>query len=115
MLNTQTTVPKQILLRLPDVLAEKLARSVAPRQRNNYILSLVSRDLESKEVARSRLLTDAALRMNEIEAANPELASEGREWTDAVLTDDENDGRDQETFEREWALSQAAMPPLPQK
>ena len=115
MLNTQTPAPRQVLLRLPDALAEKLARAVAPRQRNRYILELVSRDLESRELARSALLTKAAIRMNELEAADPELARDGDEWTQAVLTDDEEDNRDQETFERDWAESRAGIQSKPGK
>lgn len=107
MLNTQTPPPRQVLLRLPDELAAKLARAVPPRQRNRYIVELLTHDLAAREKANGRLLAQAAERLNEIEAQYPELARETEEWVNAVLTEDDDDGFDKEEFEREIAIAQA--------
>lgn len=109
MLNLHTPPPKQVLLRLPEEVAAKLARAVRPRQRNRYIVDLLTHDLASKEKAVSKMLAEAAQRLNEIEAQFPELAQETDEWVNAVLTDEENDGFDPVAFEREFAIAQAAM------
>lgn len=111
MLNTQTPPPKQVLLRLPDDVAEKLARAVPPRQRNRYIVDLLKQDLLAKQEAQSRMLAEAADRMNELEATYPELARESEEWVNAELTESVDvwdPAFDRETFEREFAEAQAA-------
>lgn len=111
MLNTQTPPPKQVLLRLPDDLAAKLARAVPPRQRNRYIVDLLKQDLQSKQAAQSRMLAEAADRMNELEAQYPELARETDEWVNAELTESVDvwdPDFDRATFEREWSEAQAA-------
>ncbi len=111
MLNTQTPPPKQVLLRLPDDLAAKLARAVAPRQRNRYIVDLLKKDLLAKQEAENRMMAQAAERMNELEALYPELARETEEWLNAELTasvDVWDPDFDRETFERELAEAQAA-------
>lgn len=111
MLNTQTTPPKQVLLRLPDDVAAKLARAVPPRQRNRYIVNLLMQDLTAKQEAESRMLAEAAERMNELEAQYPELARETEEWVNAELTESVDmwdPDFDRETFEREFAEAQAA-------
>ncbi len=109
MLNIHTPPPKQVLLRLPDDIAAKLARAVPSRQRNRYIIELLAHDLAAKEKANGRLLAQAAERLNEIEAQYPELARETEEWVNAVLTEDDDDGFDKEEFEREIAIAQADM------
>lgn len=109
MLNIPTPPPRQVLLRLPDDLAAKLARAVPSRQRNRYIIELLTHDLAAKEEANGRLLAEAAERLNEIEAQYPELARETEEWVNAVLTEDDDDGFDKEVFEREFAIAQADM------
>ena len=63
MLNTPTPAPKQVLLRLPDDVAEKLARAVPPRQRNRYIVDLLAKSFVDKQETESRMLTEAAERM----------------------------------------------------
>lgn len=111
MLNTQMPPPKQVLLRLPEDLAAKLARAVPPRQRNRYIIELLTKDLLAKQAAESRMLAEAAERMNELEAQYPELAQESEEWVNAELTESVDmwdPGFDRATFEREWAEAQAA-------
>ena len=109
MLNLRPPPPRQVLLRLPDDVAVKLARVVPPRQRNRYIVDLLTHDLASKEKALGKMLAEAAQRLNEIEAQYPELALETDEWVNAVLTDEEDDGFDPVAFEKQLALAQAAM------
>ena len=109
--NTHTPPPKQVLLRLPDDLAAKLARAVPPRQRNRYIVDLLKHDLQSKQEAQSRMLAEAADRMNELEAQYPELARETDEWVNAELTESVDvwdPDFDRTTFEREWSEAQTA-------
>jgi hypothetical protein len=111
MLKTQTSPHKQVLLRLPEDLAAQLARAVPPRQRNRYIVDLLTQDLRSKQEAQSRMLAEAADRMNELENQYPELARESEEWVDAELTDSVDawdPDFDRDAFEREWAEAQAA-------
>ena len=111
MLNIQPPPPKQVLLRLPDDVAAKLARAVPTRQRNRYIVDLLKQDLLSKQEAESRMLAEAADRMNELEAQYPELARESEKWVNAELTESVDvwdPDFDRETFERELAEAQAA-------
>ena len=111
MLNTQTPPPKQVLLRLPDDVAAKLARAVPSRQRNRYIVDLLKQDLIAKQEAENRMMAQAAERMNELEAQYPELAREAAEWVNAELTESVDvwdSDFDRATFERELAEAQAA-------
>jgi anion-transporting ArsA/GET3 family ATPase len=111
MLNTPTPAPKQVLLRLPDDVAEKLARAVPARQRNRYIVNLLTQDFLAKQESESRMLTEAAKRMNELEAQYPELARESEEWVNAELTESVDvwdPDFDRATFEREFAEAQVA-------
>lgn len=107
MLEAQATPPKQILLRLPADLAAELANAVPPRQRNRYIVQLLSKDLQEKERARQRQLIKAAECLNAAEAADPELARESDEWLQARLTEDDDEDFDQATFERQFKEAQA--------
>ena len=109
--HTHTPPTKQVLLRLPDDLAAKLDRAVPPRQRNRYIVDLLKQDLQSKQEAQSRMLAEAAERMNAMEAQYPELARETDEWVNADLTEsvDAWDPEfDRATFERERSEAKAA-------
>lgn len=108
MLNTQTHPPKQVLLRLPEDLAEKLARAVPPRQRNRFLVDLVRHELEKEDAE----LVAACETMNAIEAVHPELLAETQEWLDADLSgsvDDWDTDFNRATFEREFAAAQAAQ------
>ena len=108
MLNTQTPPPKQVLLRLPDDVAAKLARAVPPRQRNKFLIDLLRQELEKEDAE----LVAACEAMNAIEAAHPEHLAETQEWLDADLSgsvDDWDPDFDRETFEREFAIAQAAL------
>ena len=104
MLNTQTPSPKQVLLRLPDDVATRLARAVAPRKRNQFLVDLLRRELEKEDAE----LVAACEAMNALEARDPDFAREGQEWVDAVLTEEDDDDFDREVFEREFAIAQAA-------
>ena len=107
MLNTQTPAPRQVLLRLPEDVATRLARAVAPRKRNQFLVDLLRRELEKEDAE----LVAACEAMNALEARDPDFAREGQEWVDAVLTknDGADDDFDREVFEREFAIAQAAM------
>lgn len=112
MLNLHTPPPRQVLLRLPEDVATKLARAVPPRQRNNFLVSLVRQELEREDAE----LVAACEAMNALEAAHPELLTETQEWLDANLTGsvDEWDANfDRDSFEREFALAQAARATTP--
>ncbi len=107
MLNLLTPPPRQVLLRLPEDVANKLARAVPPRQRNSFLVALVRQELEREDAH----LVAACEAMNALEAAHPELLIETQEWLDADLTgsvDQWDSGFDQESFEREFAIAQAA-------
>jgi hypothetical protein len=106
--NTQTPLPRQVLLRLPEDLATKLARAVPPRGRNQFLVDLIANALAGQQVAYDRVLADAAKRMNALEAQYPELARETEEWVNAELTDtvDVWDGDfDRAAFERDLAAA----------
>ena len=108
MLNIQTPPPKQVLLRLPEDLAARLARAVPPRKRNQYLVDLLRQDLEREDAE----LVAACEALNRWEAAHPEVVKETQEWLDADLTgsvDDWDPDFDAETFSREAAIAQAAL------
>lgn len=87
MTETQTRPPRQVLLRLPEALAARLAQAVPPRQRNRFLVELVARALQEQEEARRSALIAAAEAMNALEEQHPELVRETREWLDAPLTE----------------------------
>jgi hypothetical protein len=108
MLDKQISPPKQVLLRLPDDVAAKLARAVPPRQRNQFLVDLVRHELEKEDAE----LVAACEAMNAIEAAHPELLAETQEWLDADLAgsvDDWDPDFDRKSFEREFAIAQAKL------
>ena len=108
MLNIQTNPPKQVLLRLPDDVAIKLARAVPPRQRNQFLVDLLRQEFEKEDAE----LVAACEALNAIEAAHPELLAETQEWLDADLTgpvDDWDPDFDRKSFEREFAIAQAKL------
>lgn len=108
MLTANTPPPKQVLLRLPDDVAAKLARAVAPRKRNQFLIDLVRRELEKEDQA----LIDACEALNRMEAGNPALRAEATEWLEADLTasvDASDLDFDAETFSRDATKAQAAL------
>lgn len=108
MLHTQTLPPKQVLLRLPDDVASRLARAVPSRQRNQFLVDLVRRELDKEDQA----LMAACEAMNALEAENPALLQETKDWLEADLAgsvEDWDRGFDAQTFSREAAIAQAAL------
>ena len=108
MLTTGTQPPKQVLLRLPDDVAAKLARAVAPRKRNQFLIDLVRRELDKEDQA----LIDACESLNRMEAANSALRAEATEWLEAGLVasvDKSDSDFDAKTFSREAAQAQALL------
>ena len=106
MLIQNTPPPKQVLLRLPDDVAAKLARAVPPRKRNQFLIDLVRRELEKEDHA----LIEACEALNRMEAGNPELRAEATGWLEAGLTASvtaSDPDFDAETFSREAAEAQA--------
>ena len=113
MLTTNTRPPKQVLLRLPDDVAAKLARAVAPRKRNQFLIDLVRRELDKGDQA----LIDACESLSRIEAADSALRAEAAEWLEADLAasvDKSDSDFDAETFSREAGQTQAALAPKSQ-
>jgi hypothetical protein len=102
---------QQILIRLPYGLACQLAKNVPPRGRNQYVVDLLTRELEAVKAQEEAQLIAACEAMNAYEAADPEFAQEGMDWANAVLTEDDDDGFDREQFEREFAIAQAKLTP----
>ena len=110
MWTTNTPPPKQVLLRLPDDVAAKLARAVPPRKRNQFLIDLVRRELDKEDQA----LIDACESLSRIEAADSALRAEAAEWLAADLTtsvDKSDPDFDAETFSREAEPAQAALAP----
>lgn len=99
-----------MLLRLPRDLMTQLSRIAPNRGRNQFVLEALQREIAQRRAQAAAeddaMLTAAAIRMNEIEAADPEFAAEGVEWVNAVLTEEDDDDFDPVEFERGWVLSQ---------
>lgn len=113
MLTTRTPPPKQVLMRLPDDVAARLARAVAPRKRNQFLVDLVRRELEKEDQA----LIDACESLNRMEAENPALLAEATEWLEADLTGSVKEWDsdfDAETFSREAVEAQTTLSREPQ-
>ena len=108
MLTANTPPPRQVLLRLPEDVAAKLARAVAPRKRNQFLIDLVRRELEKEDQS----LIDVCEALNRLEAGNPALREEATEWLQADLTGPVNEwdsGFDAAVFSREAAEAQGAL------
>lgn len=73
----------QLLVRLPDDLAKRFKRSVAPRQRSKFIERLLQEALPSPQDSDDDPLYQAALAVERDE----ELAAEMTEWEEATLGD----------------------------
>ena len=108
MLNIQTNPPKQVLLRLPEDVAIKLARAVPARQRNQFLVALLRQELEKEDAE----LVAACEALNAVEAAHPEIVLKTQHWLDADLTDSVgamDSNFDQAAFEREFTIAQAKL------
>jgi metal-responsive CopG/Arc/MetJ family transcriptional regulator len=76
-------VATQLLVRLPDDLAKRFKRSVAPRQRSKFIERLLQEALPSPQDSDDDPLYQAALAVERDE----KLAAEMGEWEEATLGD----------------------------
>ena len=94
---------QQVLVRLPDDLASRFAQVVAPRLRSRFLVELLRRELDRE----SSELTQAAIRLTELEAQDPQLLTEDGEWHNASLAADADEGFDAEVFERQYSEAQA--------
>lgn len=117
---TRTPAPRQVLLRLPEDVADQLARTVAPRRRNQFLVDVVAQALADRQATDDRTLRDAAERLNALEAQYPELAQEAQDWAQASLTDSADSADadfDHEAFEHDLAEARAAngSPPAAHK
>jgi hypothetical protein len=107
-MNTSTTrstspaKPQQLLLRLPDDLAQRFAQLVPSRQRSRFLLDLLRSELDRESLA----LEQAAKALTELESDEPGLAADTAQWVGAALTTDDDLDFDAEDFEREFAKAQ---------
>jgi len=76
-------VATQLLVRLPDDLAKRFKRSVAPRQRSKFIERLLQEALPNPQDSDDDPLYQAALAVGQDE----KLAAEMGEWEEATLGD----------------------------
>jgi metal-responsive CopG/Arc/MetJ family transcriptional regulator len=74
---------QQVLVHLPEELARRFRRAVAPRQRSKFIERLLDEALRAKGISDSDPLYQAALAVEKDEA----LAAEMAEWEQAMLGD----------------------------
>ena len=104
MIQKKSAVPgasTQVLVRLPEDLAEQFAALVPSRKRSRFLVDLLRRELERE----SAELSKAAQRLNELESNNTEANTELRDWQGARLVDD-SDEFDAAEFERQFAEAQ---------
>ena len=94
--------PQQLLLRLPDDLAQRFAQLVPSRQRSRFLLNLLRAELDRE----SQALAEAAKTLTARESEQTELAAESALWLEAALTTDDDANFDAQTFEREFAQAQ---------
>ena len=105
-LNTPTASsakPQQLLLRLPDDLAQRFAQLVPSRQRSRFLLNLLRNELDRE----SQALEQAAKTLTELESNQPTQAQETAQWIETSLTTDDDADFNAEAFEREFAKAQA--------
>lgn len=67
---------QQILIRLPEEVANRFKAAVPARQRNKFIADLVAKAVARHEDDLSRI----AVAVSDEERRNPELAQEMRDW-----------------------------------
>lgn len=94
--------PQQLLLRLPDDLAQRFAQLVPSRQRSRFLLNLLRTELDRE----SQALAEAAKTLTVQEAEQSGLAAESAQWVEAPLTTEDDADFDAQTFEREFAQAQ---------
>ena len=95
--------PQQLLLRMPDDVAQRFAQVVPSRQRSRFLLDLLRKELDRESMA----LAQAARMLTELEAGRPALMAETAQWVAASLVGDDDPDFNAEAFEREFATAQA--------
>ena len=101
-----TAKPQQLLLRLPDDLAQRFAQVVPSRQRSRFLLDLLRTELDRE----SQALAQAAQTLTALESGQTTLTAESAQWVDASLTPDDDPDFNADLFEREFAQAQTARP-----
>ena len=101
--SASATKPQQLLLRLPDDLAQRFAQVVPSRQRSRFLLDLLRSELDRESLA----LAQAAKTLTELESGHPLLTAETAQWVESPLTTDDDADFNAEAFEREFAIAQA--------
>ena len=96
---------QQLLLRLPDDLAQRFAQVVPSRQRSRFLLDLLRSELDRESMA----LEQAAKTLTELESGHPSLQAETVQWTEAQLTMDDDADFNAEEFEREFVKAQTRV------
>jgi hypothetical protein len=104
-LNMASTSQQQVLVRVPDELAERWAQVVAPRQRSGYLIALLRRELDKE----SNDLILAAKRLNELESQDSIITKDSEEWNSADLAHYVDDGFDELTFTRDFQQAQEKL------
>jgi hypothetical protein len=104
-LNMASTSQQQVLVRVPDELAERWAQVVAPRQRSGYLIALLRRELDKE----SNDLILAAKRLNELESQDSIITKDSDEWNSADLAHYVDDGFDELTFTRDFQQAQEKL------
>ena len=100
--HSNTAKPQQLLLRLPDDLAERFAQVVPSRQRGRFLLDLLRSELDRESLA----LEQAAKTLTAMETAQPDLDVDMQQWVEAPLASVDDDDFNAEEFEREFAKAQ---------
>lgn len=99
-----TRASNQVLVRLPNDLAERLATLVPARSRSRFLIELLRRELERE----SHQLSLAAKRLTDLEAQDASLATEAKQWAESALVT-ETDNFDQALFERQFRQAQGQI------
>jgi hypothetical protein len=102
-LSASVAKPQQLLLRMPDDLAQRFAQVVPSRQRSRFLLDLLRNELDRESLA----LAQAAKTLTELETDNPAVGDENAQWVAASLVGDDDPHFNAEAFEREFATAQA--------
>ena len=96
---------QQLLLRLPNDLAQRFAQIVPSRQRSRFLLDLLRNELDRE----SQSLANVAKKLTASESGQPEISAESDPWIGASLTAQDDLQFDAAEFEREFALAQAKL------
>jgi predicted transcriptional regulator len=97
--------PQQLLLRLPDELAQRFAQVVPSRQRSRFLLNLLRNELDRESIA----LAEAAKTLTAMESGGSMQAQESAEWVGSALATDDDAQFDAGLFENDFEKAQAAL------